>query len=186
MLFAKYVEAGCVLLVMPCSDVLSVQYACYMCHTMTLWLSLWLTIDHHIDVIGVACIKLRIGHLWWSRMLAWNRKENISNLRNKVRVGCPRQTFALAWAGWNRALFAYLEMQKFNDVATTCSFFSDACTIEHRGYTVIVLSCLQVVWLNILVLYWTTLNKHLTFYALDGLTDWVTRRLSVTYVKTGS
>lgn len=58
---------------------------------------------------------------------------------HKATSTCPQSLRALPCVEWHFARDAYLGVQKFNDVVTTCSFFSEACSIESGDYTVLLL-----------------------------------------------
>lgn len=57
MLLEKFDEVGYVLLVMPFSNVLCNQYACHVCRTVTLRVSLRRIIDPPFDGTSVAAIE---------------------------------------------------------------------------------------------------------------------------------
>lgn len=77
-------------------------------------------------------------------------------------------------------------VQNFNDVATTCSSISQACTIEPQDYMVFSLNYWPVPWMNEFVHGLITVNKRFSFYALGNVRIRMMRWLSVIYACAGS
>lgn len=68
-----------------------------------------------------------------------------------------------------RARDAYMASQKFNDAATPCRSFLEACKIEHRGCTVLVFKSWPIDLESEVTFCWFTVDKRLRCYAREDV-----------------
>lgn len=157
-----------------------------MCHILIVPWSFWCIINHPINGTGAAYINRSSFHLRWSGTIASIILETLLSLCYKLWSDSPRRSRVLAWVKWHRTRDAYLGVQIFNYVATTCSCVLKACTIKRPVYKVLVLNCRPIAWVNAVIFFCITVEKHFMCNAREDGRACAACKLSVTYALAGS